>query len=97
RLIHSQRAALPVAVGDSSTYPQASGKLCGQGWAGLPIAGRPRLVHGARPKAGCRAVPPAWRSTHGGQEVGELLAGCWRRRRRQLAIAHAGQRQLAAD
>ncbi|SYZ57603.1 hypothetical protein CPBF367_38830 [Xanthomonas arboricola pv. juglandis] len=50
RLIHSQRAALPVAVGDSSTYPQASGKLCGQGWAGLPIAGRPRLVHGRGPR-----------------------------------------------
>ncbi|TVS32798.1 hypothetical protein E2P73_23285 [Xanthomonas perforans] len=26
-LIHSPRAALPIAVGDSSTYPQASGKL----------------------------------------------------------------------
>ncbi|QNM63814.1 hypothetical protein XHV734_p0049 (plasmid) [Xanthomonas hortorum pv. vitians] len=86
RLIHSQRAALPVAVGDSSTYPQASGKLCGQGWAGLPIAGRPRLVHGARPKAGCagrfrppgaaRTVGKRWANCSPG--VGAAGAGSWR-------------------
>ncbi len=88
RLIHSQRAALPVAVGDSSTYPQASGKLCGQGWAGLPIAGRPCLVHGARPKAGCvgrfrppgaaRTVGKRWANCSPG--VGAAGAGSWRSR-----------------
>lgn len=96
RLIHSQRAALPVAVGDSSTYPQASGKLCGQGWAGLPIAGRPRLVHGARPKAGCvgRFRPPGAART-----VGKRWASCPASRRlcRRAAVMHAGQRQLATD
>ncbi|KHL58046.1 hypothetical protein XEUV354_21700 [Xanthomonas euvesicatoria] len=96
RLIHSQRAALPVAVGDSSTYPQASGKLCGQGWAGLPIAGRPRLVHGARPKAGCagRFRPPGAART-----VGKTRTTCPASLRlcRRAAVMHAGQRQLAAE
>ncbi|AKJ75415.1 hypothetical protein XOCp0010 (plasmid) [Xanthomonas oryzae pv. oryzicola] len=45
----------------------------GEGWAALPIAGRPRLVHGARPKAGCdgRFRPPGAART-----VGKRWATC---------------------
>lgn len=65
RLVHGRR------VSDARRrrgwfYPSpGDGAAVGQGWAGLPIAARPRLVHGARPTARCagRCRPPGQRRT----------------------------------
>ncbi len=67
------------AAGDAPTrrgwfHPSpGAGEAVGEGWAGLPIPARPRLVHGARPTASlCRAVPSARSAAHGGQAGGEM-------------------------
>ncbi|CAD0364275.1 hypothetical protein CFBP8129_47660 (plasmid) [Xanthomonas hortorum pv. gardneri] len=76
RVIHGQRASAARRRG-GWLYPSPGvGGAVGHGWAGLPIAARPRLVLGVRPTAaGDQVVPSTWSPVAVGKRGATLLIG----------------------
>ncbi|CEE17535.1 conserved hypothetical protein [Xanthomonas citri pv. citri] len=76
RFVHGRRQRRRPGPSGVPLAPPGAGEAVGEGWADLPIAERPRLVHGARPQG-----PPVGGSARRRRSVGQGWTSRLSRRR----------------